>query len=372
MQKYRIFVINLGSASTKAAYYENESCLVKESIPHAIGETAGFEDIMDQQDFRRKAILNFMRGNGLDAAGMDAVVSRGGQTKPLRSGAFRINQLMLDQIKSGEYGRHPSDLGPGIAYDLCRGVKAIPLVVDPPVSDEFTPVAKLSGHPLMPRQVKFHALSHKATARKHARSVSRNYQDMNLITIHMGGGITLAAHEKGRMVDGTNGIEGEGPYCTNRSGGLTAQFVADLCFSGQYTKKEISEMINGKGGLVGYLGESDVLAVQKAGETDPYAKLCLEGMLYQTCKEAGALAAVLRGKVDAVLITGGIANGVALTAYMRERLAFIADVFVYPGENEMEALALGALDALRGGSPLLEMTDGDGHGLPQTGGLGGL
>jgi butyrate kinase len=310
---------------------------------------------MEQKDYRRGIVDQYMRGNGVSPADLDAIVSRGGHTAPLRSGAFRINEVMLGQIASGAYGRHPSDVGPGIAFALCAGLKALPLVVDPPCTDEFSPVAKLSGHPLFPRQTRFHALSHKATARRWARESGARYEELNLITIHMGGGITLAAHEKGVMIDGNNGIEGEGPYSTNRSGGLLAQSVVDLCFSGKYTKKEISEMINGRGGLVAYLGESDVLTVKEMAKTNPDAALCLEGMLYQTCKEAGALAAALRGRVDAILVTGGMAYGEDLVRYIADRLSFVADIKAYPGENEMESLALGALAALREPSLLQEM-----------------
>jgi butyrate kinase len=352
---YRIFVVNIGSSSTKAAYYEDETCVFKENITHPLEETGKYADVMEQKDYRRSVIEEYMRGRGLSPSDMDAIVSRGGHTAPLKSGAFRINALMLGQIASGAYGRHAADVGPGVAFDMCAGLKAIPLVVDTPCTDEFTPVAKLTGHPLFPRQTRFHALSHKATARRYARETGAGYDELNLITIHMGGGITLAAHEKGAMIDGNNGIEGEGPYSTNRSGGLLAQSVVDVCFSGKYSKKEVSEMINGKGGLVAYLGESDVLTVKEMAKSNPDAALYLEGMLYQTCKEAGALAAALSGAVDAVLVTGGMAYGEDIVKYISDRLSFIAKVKAYPGENEMESLALGALSVLRDPSLLREM-----------------
>ncbi|MDR2357305.1 MAG: butyrate kinase [Oscillospiraceae bacterium] len=352
---YRIFVINIGSSSTKAAYYEDETCVLKENIAHPLEETGKYADVMEQKEYRRSVVETHMRENGLSPSDMDAIVSRGGHTAPLKSGAFLINKLMLDQIASGAYGRHAADVGPGVAFDMCADTKALPLVADTPCTDEFSPVAKLSGHPLFPRQTRFHALSHKATARRYARELGVKYEELNLITIHMGGGITLAAHEKGVMVDGNNGIEGEGPYSTNRSGGLLAQAVIDVCFSGKYTKKEVSEMINGKGGLVAYLGESDVLTVKAAAKTNPDAALYLEGMFYQTCKEAGALAAALSGEVDAILVTGGMAHGEDIVKYISDRLSFIAKVKAYPGENEMESLALGALSVLRDPALLQEM-----------------
>jgi butyrate kinase len=352
---YKIFVINIGSSSTKVAYYEDETCVFKENITHPLAETAKYGDVMEQKDYRRGIIEAFMRERGLTPAEMDVIVSRGGHTAPLGSGAFLINPLMLEQIASGAYGRHASDVGPSVAYDMCADGETVPLVVDTPCTDEFSPVAKLTGHPLFPRQSRFHALSHKATARRYARETGGDYYDLNLITIHMGGGITLAAHEKGFMIDGNNGIEGEGPYSTNRSGGLTAQAVVDVCFSGKYTKKEVAEMINGKGGLVAYLGESDVLTVKDLAKTDPDAAMYLEGMLYQTCKEAGAMSAVLSGKVDAILVTGGMAYGEDIVKYISDRLSFIAPVKAYPGENEMESLALGALSVLRDPATLQEM-----------------
>jgi butyrate kinase len=352
---YKIFVINIGSSSTKLAYYEDDGCVVKDNITHQASETGRYGDVMEQRDYRREVIEGYMGGHGVNVEDMDAVVSRGGHTQPLKSGSFRINEIMLAQIASGEYGRHAADVGPGVAFDMCRNRKAIPMVVDSPCTDEFAPVAKLSGHPLFPRQTRFHALSHKATARRYAREIGRDYGQLNLITVHMGGGITLAAHARGIMIDGNNGIEGEGPYSTNRSGGLLARSVVDICFSNKYTKAEITEMINGKGGLMAYLGESDVLTVKEMAKTNPDAALYLEGMLYQTCKEAGAMAAVLKGKADAVLITGGMAYGEDIVAYIRDRIGFVAPVVAYPGENEMESLALGALAALRDPTLIQEM-----------------
>ena len=353
----KIFVINVGSTSTKVAYYEDDKCVIKDNITHPVEETKAFDDVMDQREYRTKVIMDFMAANNLNIDEMDAIVSRGGHTKPVISGAYKINEIMIEQQKSGNYGRHPVDVGTGIAFDMCKGHKAVPVTVDPPVADEFTPVAHLSGHPLMPREVRFHVLSHKATAKRYAKDIGKNYEDLNLITIHMGGGITTGAHSGGKIIDGNNGIEGEGPYSTNRTGGLMAKYVVDLCFSGKYTQKEISKMINGEGGLVAYLGESDVLKVQEMGKTDPYAKLVLEGMFYQACKEAGALATVLKGKIDAILITGGIAYGESIIEYMKEGLGWIAPIAVYPGENEMESLALGTLEALNNPEKMFEMTE---------------
>lgn len=353
----KMFIINVGSTSTKVAYYEDDKCILKENITHPLEETKAFDDVMDQREYRTKIILDFMKTHDLNVEDMDAIVSRGGHTKPVVSGAYKINEIMLTQQASGKYGRHPVDVGTGIAFDMCKGCKAVPMTVDPPVSDEFSPVAHLSGHPLMPREVRFHVLSHKATAKRYAKDIGKDYNDLNLISIHMGGGITTGAHCKGKIIDGNNGIEGEGPYSTNRTGGLMAKYVVDLCFSGKYTQKEISKMINGEGGLVAYLGESDVLTVQKMAETDPYAKLVLEGMFYQACKEVGALSTVLCGDIDAILITGGIAYGESIVEYMKSRLSWIAPIAVYPGENEMQSLAEGSLEALTNPELMFEMEE---------------
>jgi butyrate kinase len=352
METYKILTINLGSTSTKIAYYENEECKVKTTLDHSVQDLAAFSDLMEQDGYRRDAIEKFLRDNGISLSKVNAIASRGGHTKPLEGGVYQINEIMLEQQASGLYGRHACDVGSKIAYKMARDFKILSVVVDPPVTDEFIEEARLSGHPELPRQSRFHALNHRATGKRFARDNGKNYEDLNLIIAHMGGGITVAAHRRGKMIDATNGIDGDGPFSTNRTGGLPVGALVDLCFSGRYSHKEIRKMLNGEGGLTAYLKENDVRTVEEKAAANNYFALCLEGMIYQTCKEIAAMAAVLEGNVDSIIITGGIANSKKITARMKERIGFIAPVTLYPGENEMDALALGALEVMRGKEPL--------------------
>lgn len=345
---YKILAINLGSTSTKMAYYEDEICVSSITEEHPTMEIVGFSDIMDQLQYRKESVEKFLKFNGIEKSSLDAIVSRGGNTKPLESGVYRINTEMLAQQASGEFGRHACDLGSKIAYEMCGNLKAIPLVVDPPVTDEFDSIARLSGHPLFPRQSCFHALNHKATAKRYARENGLKYEELNLIVAHLGGGISVAPHKNGRMVDGDNALDGDGVFSTNRSGALPAGALAKLCFSGEYTYEEVKKMINGEGGLVAYLGTSDVRAIEEKAKTDEEAALYLDAMIYQVSKQIGAMSTVLSGKVDAILLTGGIANSKYVVQKIKNSCEFIAPIVEYPGENEMESLARGALESLRG------------------------
>lgn len=347
---HKILVMNLGSTSTKLAYYEDDNPIAKANIEHPASETKAFVSFMDQDQYRIDYINQFMLKHAVKLEDLDAIVSRGGHTKPLVGGVYQVCPEMLEQQASGLYGSHPCDLGSKIAYALSKQCRAIPLIVDPPITDEFEPVARLSGHPLINRRSSFHALSHKATAKRYARENQKRYEDLNLIVVHLGGGISVAPHKQGRMVDGDNGLEGDGPFSTNRSGALPVGDLARLCFSGQYAYEQIHRMINGQGGLYAYLGESDVRTVSEWAKTDEKARLCLDAMIYQTCKAIGACASVLEGQVDAMLITGGIAHSQEIVDTIRKRCGFIAPIVVYPGENEMESLARGALEGLRDAS----------------------
>ncbi|MDD4080083.1 MAG: butyrate kinase [Eubacteriales bacterium] len=344
---HRILVLNIGSTSTKLAYCEDEKAIAKANIEHPAAETNAFTSFMDQDQYRIGYINRFMEEHGIQLKSLDAIVSRGGHTKPLVGGVYKVVPEMLEQQASGLYGSHPCDLGSKIAYALAEECRAIPLIVDPPITDEFEPVARLSGHPLINRRSSFHALSHKATAKRYARENNLRYEDLNLIVAHLGGGISVAPHKNGRMVDGDNGLEGDGPFSTNRTGALPVGDLARLCFSGEYTYQQVHKMLNGQGGLYAYLGESDVRTIAKNAETDEKSRLCLDAMIYQTAKAIGAQAAVLEGKVDAILITGGIAYNDEIVEKIRRMCGFIAPIVVYPGENEMESLARGALEGLR-------------------------
>lgn len=345
---YKILAINLGSTSTKVAYYEDDVCVKKENVEHPSEETKQFSGIFDQFEYRMKVIETFIKENEINKEELDAIVSRGGHTKPVEGGVYRVNEEMLKQQASGLYGQHPCDLGSKIAYEMCKEIKAIPLIVDPPVTDEFQPEARLSGHPLMPRESRFHALSHKATAKRYARERGVKYEDLNLIVAHLGGGITVAPHKKGRMIDGDDGLSGDGAFSTNRTGALPVGKLVDICFCGDYTHEEVKKMIQGEGGMMAYLGTSNVKKVEQMAKTDEKAAICLDAMIYQICKQIGAMATVLKGEVDAILLTGGIAYSDYVVGRIKERCSFIAPVVVYAGENEMESLARGALEGLRG------------------------
>jgi len=344
---YKILALNLGSTSTKVAYYEDDVCKVKENIDHPASEIKEFSSFWEQDEYRTNIIEKFMKENGIEKDSLDVIVSRGGHTKPLEGGVYRVDEEMLEQQASGLYGQHPCDLGSKIAYRMTKTCKAVPLIVDPPITDEFEPVARLSGHPLIERRSSFHALSHKATAKRYARENGLKYEDLNLIVVHLGGGISVAPHKKGRMIDGDNGLEGDGPFSTNRTGALPVGDLVRLCFSGEYTYKEVIKMLNGNGGLMAYLGTADCREVEKNAETDEKARLCLDAMIYQVCKQIGAMASVLQGKVDAILVTGGIAYSKTIVQKIKDSVEFIAPIVVYPGENEMESLSRGALEGIK-------------------------
>lgn len=343
---YKILAINLGSTSTKVAYYEDDICIKKESINHPAEEIKQFNSIWEQDEYRTNLIYKFMNENNIDKDSLDAIVSRGGHTKPLVSGVYKVNEEMLAQQASGKWGQHVADLGSKLAYMLCQNKKAIPLIVDPPITDEFEPLARVSGHPLIERRSSFHALSHKATAKRYARENGLKYEDLNLVVVHMGGGISVAPHKKGKMIDGENGLEGDGAFSANRTGALPVGDLVRLCFSGKYSYEEVHKMIHGEGGLMAYLGTQDVKEVEENAKTDEKSAFYLDAMIYQVCKQIGAMATVLCGKVDAILITGGIAYSKSIVQKIKDRVEFIAPVVVYPGENEMESLARGAFEGL--------------------------
>jgi butyrate kinase len=235
-----------------------------------------------------------------------------------------------------------------IAFEMCKTTKAIPLIVDPPITDEFDLVARISGHPLIERRSSFHALSHKATAKRYARENGLKYDELSLVVVHLGGGISVSPHKNGRMIDGENALEGDGSFSTNRTGALPVGDLVRLCFSGKYTYNDVHKMLNGEGGLVAYLGTSDVKTVEENAKSDEKSALYLDAMIYQVCKQIGAMATVLSGKVDAILLTGGIAYSQSIVGKIEDRCGFIAPIVVYPGENEMESLARGTLEGLRG------------------------
>jgi butyrate kinase len=352
---HRILAINLGSTSTKLAYYEDRECVYNTNIKHDIADLQKFSTIWEQYDYRYEAILREMRKIGIRVQDLSAVVTRGGHTIPIEGGVYRINEPMLAMSASEKYGNHATDLGLKLAYRMSKE-GPVPLTVDPPTTDEFEPFARYTGLPEIKRRSSFHALNHRAVAKQYAKDIGRPYKELNLIGAHMGGGITVVVHRKGRMVDANNGILGDGPFSSNRVGTLPVGALMDMCYSGEYTRQELRRKLNGNGGLTAFLGEPDVLTVEKRIENgDQEAEEVLGAMCYQTAKEIASLAAVLKGKVDAIYFTGGVAYSERVTGWIRERVEFLAPVVIYPGEYEMRSLALSSLDALCGTEPIKEL-----------------
>lgn len=345
----RLLVINPGSTSTKIAVFDDENIIFEETIRHSTEEICSFNRIYDQLEFRKGIILNALEKNNISLESLDAIIGRGGLLKPIEGGTYEINEAMLEDLKSGFRGEHASNLGGILAYDIAKDLNIRSFIVDPVVVDELQDVARISGLKGIERVSIFHALNQKAVARKHAKSLGKKYEELNLIVAHLGGGVSVGAHEKGKVIDVPNALNGEGPFSPERAGGLPVGQLIELCFSGKYTKEEIKKMIVGNGGIVSYLGTNDAREVSKRiKEGDKEAELIYYAMAYQVSKEIGACAAVLKGNVDGILITGGIAYDEEFTSWIEERVKFIAPVTIYPGEDELAALAQGGLRVLKG------------------------
>jgi butyrate kinase len=345
-----ILIINPGSTSTKVAIHKNGEMMINESITHTTEELKPFETIWDQYDYRKESILKVVEDSGLTLQDFDAIACRGGNTKPIPGGIYQLNPKMLEDMKSGLYGRHATNVGGLIGYDLGQELDIPILTMDPPITDEFHDVARYSGIPQIERIPSFHALNQKATARKiAAEHLNATYAELNLIVVHLGGGISVGAHEKGKVLDCNNAFDGDGPFSPERAGTLPAGDLVNMCFSGDYDIDQIRRLLTGGGGLVAYLGTTDGREIVKRIENgDEEAKNVFEAMAYQTAKEVGACATILKGKVDAICITGSLAYSPMFVDMIKERVSFIADVYINPGENEMFALAEGVLRYLNG------------------------
>ncbi|MBU4562392.1 butyrate kinase [bacterium] len=346
---YKILVINPGSISTKVAVFSNEQLLFEKKIEHNHEELSNFNKIIDQYRFRQEIILNFLKEKGFNLSTLDAVVGRGGLLKPIACGTYRVNKKMLEDLCKGVSGEHASNLGGILAYGIAEKLSIPAYIVDPVVIDEMRPVARISGMPEIPRISIFHALNQKAVARKAALDLGKKYEKLNFIIAHLGGGISVGIHCKGKVIDVNNALNGEGPFTPERSGGVPVGGLVELCFSGKFTKDEMMKKIKGKGGLVAYLSTNDVREVVKMiKHGDKKAKLILEAMAYQVAKEIGAGATVLEGQLDAIILTGGIAYNNEFVNMVRDRVSFLSLVMVYPGEEEMLSLCEGALRVLKG------------------------
>lgn len=348
MEVFRILAINPGSTSTKIAIYDNEKEVFETTLRHSNEEIDKYDKITDQYDFRKDVILTALNENGINLTKLSAVVGRGGLLKPIKGGTYSVNDKMVEDLKAAQMGEHASNLGGMIANEIASQLNIPAFIVDPVVVDEMEDVARISGMPEISRVSIFHALNQKAVARRYAKETGKSYDTLNLIVAHLGGGISVGAHQNGRVVDVNNALDGEGPFSPERTGGLPIGDLAKLCFSGKYSHADIKKMIKGKGGLVAYLGTNDGRDVVKMIESgDENAKLIFEAMAYQVAKEIGSCAAVLKGNVDAIILTGGLAYGEMLINWIKARVAFISEVIVYPGEDEMSALAQGGLRVLR-------------------------
>jgi len=346
---YKILVINPGSTSTKVVLFSNEQLLFEKKIEHSSKELSNFNKIIGQYHFRQDIILSFLKEKGINPSTLNAVVGRGGLLKPIASGTYRINEKMLEDLRKGVMGEHASNLGGLLAYGIAENLSIPSYIVDPVVIDEMKPVARISGMPEIPRISILHALNQKAVARKAALDLGKKYEKLNFIIAHLGGGISVGIHCKGKVIDVNNALNGEGPFTPERSGGVPVGSLVELCFSGKFTKDEMMKKIKGKGGLVAYLNTNDVREVVKMiKHGDKKAKLILEAMAYQVAKEIGAGATVLKGQIDAIILTGGIAYNNEFVNMVRDRVSFLSLVMVYPGEEEMLSLCEGALRVLKG------------------------
>ena len=345
---YKLLIINPGSTSTKIAVFQDKECVFKTNIKHSAEDIASFEHIADQYHFRKDVILNTLKEAGIEINDLSMVVGRGGLLKPLTSGIYEVNEAMKRDLVNSPVGEHACNLGGLIADDIAKSVGVKAYIADPVIVDEMEDVARFSGHPAFPRMSVFHALNQKMIARQHATAVGKRYEDLNLIGIHLGGGISVAAHKKGRVVDVNNALNGDGPFTPERSGALPSGPLMNACFSGKYTKKEIDLMLKGQGGFVAYLGTNDAMEVEnqvKAGNKE--WELVYRAMAYQVAKEVGGLAAsAFSMDVDAIFVTGGMAYDKNFCKILEGHLGKIAPVCVYPGEDEMMALTLNGLMVL--------------------------
>ncbi|SHK70620.1 butyrate kinase [Desulforamulus aeronauticus] len=342
-----IFVINPGSTSTKIAAFQNEQVLWKEVIDHPDQDICSFAKIADQYRYRMEAIITVLKEKAYQLEQFHAIVGRGGLLKPMPGGTYLVDEYLVNESHNAPGGEHASNLGAVIAYHLAQSVNIPSYIVDPVAVDEMEPVARLSGHPELPRISLSHALNMKAVARKVARDLGKSYEDMNFLIAHLGGGISVTPHRRGQMID-VNNANHEGPFSPERCGTLPSAQLIKLCYAGKYTEKEMLTKVLKEGGLYAYLRTKDAREAEKRmTEGDAQARLVLEAMCYQVAKEIGAMSTVLAGQVDRIVLTGGLAHSQFITEEITRRVSFIAPVTLVPGEEEMEALALGALRVLK-------------------------
>jgi len=344
-----LLIINPGSTSTKIAVYEDEREVLSVNICHSAEELAPYGKIVDQKGFRKDIILKTLQAQRVDPAALTAVVGRGGLLVPIPSGVYRVNDRMLDDLYKGVQGEHASNLGGLIADEIARPLGIPAFIVDPVVVDELDDWARLSGVPEIRRRSIFHALNHKYSARLAAQKLGRSYETVNLIVCHLGGGISIGVHRQGRVVDVNNALNGEGPIAPERAGTVPAGDLVALAFSGKYAEKDLRKMLTGRGGMVAHLQTNDMReTLRRVAEGDRPAELVFTAMALTVAKQIGACAAVLEGRVDGIVLTGGLAFSAEFIDRIKESVQFLGPVFVFPGENEMIALAQAGRRVMRG------------------------
>lgn len=357
METYKILTINPGSTSTKIAVLLNEETQYAENVKHDIKELEKYNEVSEQFMYRRDTVLKELLKNNVDLRNLSAVVGRGGGLMAVEGGVYDVNDVLLEHATIGANGiQHPAQLGPMLARDFSETFDCPAFVVNPPDTDELQPVARMTGVKGIYRNVHLHALNQKETAIRHAKSINKKYEDCNFIVAHIGGGISIAAHKKGRMIDGNDIVGGEGPMAPTRCGDVPAMEMINYCFSG-VTEKEAKQLCTRTGGFVSQLGTADALEVcERARAGEKMAELVWETMIYQIIKQIGAMATVLRGKIDGILLAGGIVHEQELIDKITEACQWIAPVTAYPGEFEMEAMASGAIRALNGAEEIKNYT----------------
>jgi len=342
-------IINPGSTSTKIGVFEDETLLFEETLRHSTEEIAQYASIVDQKDFRKEIITNLLASKDFDINSLNMVVGRGGMLKPIPGGTYAVTDDLLEDLKIGKQGQHASNLGGILAREIGDSIGVPSFIVDPVVVDELCDVARYSGVPELPRTSVFHALNQKAVAKRYAKENGKAYDSLNLIVVHMGGGVSVGAHLNGRIIDVFNALDGDGAFSPERAGGAPVGALIKMCFSGQYTEKEVYKKFVGNGGFNAYLGTNDMRDVEKmvlAG--DAKATEVRDAFIFQVSKDIGSMAAVLKGKVDAIVVTGGIAYDKGVVAGLKEACEWIAPFTVYPGEDELGALVQGGLRVLNG------------------------
>ena len=341
-------VINPGSTSTKIGVYEDENLILETTLRHTTEEIAQFATIFDQREFRKNIILDFLKAENFDVKSLDVIVGRGGLLKPIPGGTYEVSDELLEDLKIGKQGQHASNLGGILAREIADEIGVKAYIVDPVVVDELCDEARISGVPELPRISIFHALNQKAVAKRYAKEIGKKYEDLNLIVVHMGGGVSVGAHQNGKIIDVFNALDGDGAFSPERAGAVPVGGLVKMCFSGKYTEKEVYNKLVGNGGLNAYLGTNDMRDVIKKSETDEKAKLILDAFDFQVAKNIGSMGAVLAGKVDQIIVTGGIAYNKVITDELERRTSFIAPMTVYAGEDELLALVQGGLRVVNG------------------------